>query len=68
MNERRERPTRTNGAQPRDSGPPAIAVAVLLGAIGLALVGGYFLVMKLIDMGRAEDCILAHRRHCGDID
>jgi hypothetical protein len=51
-----------------DSGPPARAIALLLGAIAVALVGGYFLLMKLIDMGRTEDCLMSGRRDCTQID
>jgi hypothetical protein len=51
-----------------DSGPPAIAIALLLGAIAVALVGGYFLVMKLIDMSRTEDCLMSGRHNCAPVD
>jgi hypothetical protein len=41
-----------------------VAIALMLGAIAIACVAGYFLLMKLVGMGREEDCILAHRRDC----
>jgi hypothetical protein len=33
--------------------------------IALAVVGGYFLILKLIDVSRQDDCVLANRRNCG---
>jgi hypothetical protein len=39
-------------------------VVVVLAIIALACVGGYFLLMKLIDVSRQEDCLLAGRRNC----
>jgi hypothetical protein len=32
--------------------------------IALAVVGGYFLIMKLIDVSQQDDCVLASRRNC----
>jgi hypothetical protein len=67
MNDRSERPPRSDAAQGHGS-PPAMAIAVLLGAVAVALVGGYFFIMKLIDMGRTEDCLMSGRRNCAQID
>jgi hypothetical protein len=50
------------------SGPPGFAIALVLGAFAIALVGGYFLVMKLADMSRMEDCLMSGRRNCAPID
>jgi hypothetical protein len=33
-------------------------------AVAAACVGGYFLLMKLIDMSRQEDCMLSGGRNC----
>jgi hypothetical protein len=44
------------------------AVLVVLAAVALACVGGYFLLMKLIDVSRQEDCLLAGRRNCAAIE
>jgi len=44
------------------------AVFVVLALIALACVGGYFLLMKLIDVSRQEDCLLAGRRNCAPIE
>jgi len=34
-------------------------ILVILATIALVCVGGYFLLMKLIDVSRQEDCLLA---------
>ena len=44
--------------------PSGIAILAFLAAVALACVGGYFLVMKLIEISRQEDCILAGGRYC----
>jgi hypothetical protein len=57
------KPQNSNGEQtlsPR-------AIFVVLALIALACVGGYFLLMKLIDVSRQEDCLLAGRRDCASI-
>jgi hypothetical protein len=45
-----------------------LAILVILATIALACVGGYFLVMKLIDVSRQEDCLLAARRNCAAVE
>jgi hypothetical protein len=47
-----------------DEAPSGIAILAFLAAVALACVGGYFLVMKLIEISRQEDCILAGGRYC----
>jgi hypothetical protein len=32
--------------------------------IALAVVGGYFFLLKLIDVSQQDDCFLAQRRNC----
>jgi hypothetical protein len=39
-------------------------ILVIMTIIALAVVGGYFFVMKLIDVSQQDDCVLAHRRNC----
>ncbi len=61
------------GASPHRRGthhpaPPASAIALVLGAAAVALIIGYFLVMKLIDMSRTEDCLMSGRRNCAPVD
>jgi hypothetical protein len=34
----------------------------------MALVLGYLLLNKLIDMSQQEDCALAHRYNCGAVE
>jgi len=43
-------------------------ILVILTIIALVCVGGYFLLMKLIDVSRQEDCLLAGRRNCAAIE
>jgi hypothetical protein len=43
-------------------------ILVILAIIALVCVGGYFLLMKLIDVSRQEDCFLAGRRNCAAIE
>jgi hypothetical protein len=45
-----------------------VAILVVLMIIALVCVGGYFLLMKLIDVSRQEDCLLAGRRNCAPIE
>jgi hypothetical protein len=57
----------TGGRPPskdEDTAPSGRALLVFFAILALACVGGYFLLMKLIDVSRQEDCILAGRRNC----
>ena len=51
-------------AKDEDTAPSGIALLVFFVILGLACTGGYFLVMKLIDISRQEDCMLGGRRNC----
>jgi hypothetical protein len=54
--------------EPRhDDGPPAIAVALVLGVIAIGCVVGYLLLTKLIEMKLNDDCML-HLRRCTPIE
>ncbi len=55
-----------NGAGEQALSPPTILA--ILAIIALACAGGYFLLMKLIDVSRQEDCLLAGRRNCAPIE
>ena len=60
---------RSRSPKPRNSGPgePAPSDAVVVAffiIVAVACVGGYFLLMKLIDISRQEDCMLSGRRNC----
>ncbi len=41
---------------------------IVLAALAVALVLGYLLLNKLIDMSQEEDCALAHRYNCGAVE
>ncbi len=65
------------GSRSRSAKPPngtgeqtlsPLAILVILVTIGLVCVGGYFLLMKLIDVSRQEDCLLAGRRNCAAVE
>jgi hypothetical protein len=43
------------------SGPAILAILALL---ALVLAGGYFFLLKMIDISQHDDCVLAHRRNC----
>jgi hypothetical protein len=45
-----------------------LAILVILATIALVCVGGYFLLLKLIDVSQQEDCFLAGRRNCAPIE
>ena len=47
-----------------DSAPSGISILVFFTILAMVGVGGYFLLMKLINMSHEEDCILAGRRNC----
>jgi hypothetical protein len=62
---------RSRSGKPRNGGGEQtlspLAIFVVLTIIALACVGGYFLLMKLVDVSRQEDCLLAGRRNCASI-
>jgi hypothetical protein len=43
-------------------------ILAILTIVALVCLGGYFLLMKLIDVSRQEDCLLAGRRNCAAIE
>jgi hypothetical protein len=64
--------SRSRSAKPRhgtgEQTLSPLAILVILGTIALACVGGYFLLMKLVDVSRQEDCLLAGRRNCAAVE
>jgi hypothetical protein len=44
------------------------AILAILVVIALVCTGGYFFLLKMIDVSRQDDCILAHRRNCGSAE
>jgi len=47
--------------------PSNSAVFIVLTLVGIASISGYFLLTKLIDVSREDDCLLAHRYDCGAV-
>jgi hypothetical protein len=41
---------------------------IVLGGLAVALVLGYLLLNKLIDISQEEDCALARRYNCGAVE
>jgi hypothetical protein len=39
-------------------------ILFIIAIVAFAVVGGYFFIMKLIDVSQQDDCVLAHRRNC----
>ena len=62
---------RSRSGKPRNGGgeqaPSPRVIVAFLAIIALVCVGGYFLLIKLIDVSRQEDCLLAGRRNCAPI-
>jgi hypothetical protein len=67
-----ETANRSQSSNPRNGGGGQTLstrdILVVLTLIALACVGGYFLLMKLIDVSRQEDCLLGGRRNCAPIE
>ena len=66
-----ETANRSQAGKPNDDGEQALsplAILVILVTIALVCVGGYFLLMKLIDVSQQEDCFLAGRRNCAPVE
>jgi hypothetical protein len=40
------------------------AILAILTLIALVCVGGYFFLLKMIEVSQQEDCVLAQRRNC----
>jgi len=43
-------------------------LVIVFASIATALLLGYLLLNKLIDMSQEEDCALAHRYNCGAVE
>jgi hypothetical protein len=43
---------------------PDSVLAIFLAILAVALVLGYLLLNKMVDISRQEDCALAHRTNC----
>jgi hypothetical protein len=47
-----------------DEAPSGVAILAFFTILAVACLGGFFLIMRLIDMSRQEDCIMAGRTNC----
>ena len=47
---------------------PTRGLVIVFASLALALVLGYILLNKLIDISQEEDCALAHRYNCGAVE
>jgi hypothetical protein len=45
---------------------PDSVLAIFLAILAVALVLGYLLLNKMVDISRQEDCALAHRTNCAN--
>ena len=43
-------------------------LVMVFAALAIALVAGYLLLNKLVDISQEEDCALAHRYNCGAVE
>jgi hypothetical protein len=43
-------------------------LAIVFAGIAMALVLGYLLLSKLVDISQEEDCALAHRYNCAAVE
>ena len=43
-------------------------LAIVFAGLALALVLGYLLLNKLLDISQEEDCALGHRYNCGAVE
>jgi hypothetical protein len=64
-------------ASPREPGKPGAdasqylstrGLAIVFAGLAVALVLGYLLLNKLLDISQEEDCALAHRYNCGAVE
>ena len=68
---KRSRPEGIDVSKRQDHGSPPIpdaALALFLVVLAAALVLGYLLLNKMLDISQQEDCMLAHRKNCAAIE
>jgi hypothetical protein len=56
---------RTRSGEPESETLSWPAILGIMALLALVLAGGYFFLLKMIDVSQQEDCILGHRRNCG---
>jgi hypothetical protein len=64
MKDRKDGSDKSGNSSGRDPAPSTVSILAFFTVLAVACVGGYFLLMKLIDISRQEDCMLAGRRNC----
>lgn len=57
-----------DGGDDDDQAPSPLAILIGMTVIALVCVGGYFFVMKLVNISRQEDCLISGRRNCAPIE
>jgi hypothetical protein len=55
---------RTRSGEGESETLSAPAILAILAVLALVLVGGYFFLLKMIDVSQQDDCVLAQRRNC----
>ena len=71
MIEREGRPSSREPATPGGEANQYLStrgLVIVFAGVALALVLGYLLLNKLIDISQEEDCALAHRYNCGAVE
>jgi NADH:ubiquinone oxidoreductase subunit 3 (subunit A) len=69
MNQQRGRDTPPSGSGNDDTRHlSARGLLIVFAGLAVALLLGYLLLNKLVDMSREEDCALAHRYNCGAVE
>ena len=70
MNSQRDtppQPTKLQNSNGDDCAPSGIVILAFFTIDTVLCIGGYFLLIKLIDISRQDDCILSGRRNCASI-
>jgi hypothetical protein len=55
---------RVRSGEPESETLSGLAILAILALLALVLTGGYFFLLKMIDISKQEDCILANRHNC----
>ena len=59
-----EKDNRSHARERDNQAPSAHAILLFFVVFAIAMAGGYFLLMRPIDISRQEDCMLAGGRNC----
>jgi hypothetical protein len=61
----------TSPIEPRNEADSYLStrgLAIVIATLAVALVLGYLLLNKLLEISQEEDCALAHRYNCGAVE